>query len=68
MDGHRHFPGPYLKFRGLVEHISHKHGGTIRVLRLVHGYIDSATATLLCQKLLNLEEASLGVNMSTLVG
>lgn len=68
VDGLEYFRGPYLNYRGLVEHVSHKHGGTIRVLRLMHGYIDLATVTLLCQKCSNLEEASFGVNMSTLVG
>ena len=67
MDGLEHFMGPYLNYRGLVEHVSHRHGGTIRILRLMHGYLDSSTVTLLCQKCSNLEDASLGVNMSTLV-
>lgn len=67
VDGFEYFRGPYLNYRGLVEHVSHKHWGTIRILRLMHGYIDSATIALLCQKCSNLEEASLGVNMSTLV-
>lgn len=68
VDGLEHFRGPYLNYRGLVEHVSHRHGGTIRILLLMHGYVDSATITLLCQKCPNLEEASLGVNMNTLVG
>ena len=68
IDGFEYFRGPYLNYGGLVEHISHKHGCTIRILRLMHGYTDSATIALLCQKCPNLEEASLGVNMSTLVG
>lgn len=59
---------PHLNYRGLVEHVSHKHGGTIRILRLIHGYVDSAIIALLCEKCSNLEEASLGVNMITLVG
>ncbi|KAF9649725.1 hypothetical protein BDM02DRAFT_3094307 [Thelephora ganbajun] len=68
IDNFEYFRGPYLNYGGLVEHISHKHGRTIRVLRLMHGYIDSATVALLCQKCPNLEDASLGVNICTLVG
>ena len=67
VDCFEHFKGPYLNYGGLVEHISQKHGRTIRILRLMHGYIDPATITLLCQKCPNLEEVSLGVNMRTLV-
>lgn len=67
VDDSEYFRGPYSNYSGLVEHISHKHGRTIRVLRLAHAYVDSATVTLLCQKCPNLEEASLGVNIRTLV-
>ena len=67
MDDLEYFRGPYSNYGGLVEHISHRHGPTIRVLRLTHGYIDSITITLLCQKCPNLEDVSLGVNMDTLV-
>ena len=67
LDDLEHFRGPYSNYGGLVEHISHRHGQTIRVLRLTHGYVDSATISLLCQKCPNLEDASLGVNMDTLV-
>lgn len=66
VDDFEYFRGPYLNYGGLMEHVSYKHGGTIRVLRLMHGYIDSATVTLLCQKCLVLEEASIGVNITTL--
>ena len=68
VDDFEYFRGPYLNYGGLVEHISHKHGGSLRVLRLMHGYIDSATVTLFCRKCPSLEEISLGVSMSTLVG
>ena len=68
MENCEYFRGPYLNYGGLVEHISHRHGGTIRVLRLMHSYIDSTTVSMLCQKCPNLEETSFGVNMSTLVG
>jgi hypothetical protein len=68
MDNFEYFRGPYLNYGGLVEHISYKHGGSLRVLRLTHGYIDSTTIALLCQQCPNLEEISLGVSMSTLVG
>ena len=67
VDDLEYFRGPYSNYGGLVEHISHKHGQTIRVLRLTHGYVDSATVTLLCQKCPNLEDASLGVKIDTLV-
>lgn len=67
MDDLEYFRGPYANYGGLVEHISYRHGRTIRVLRLTHGYIDSATITLLCQKCPNLEDISLGVNADTLV-
>jgi hypothetical protein len=68
VDDFEFFRGPYLDYSGLVEHISYKHGGTIRVFRLMHGHIGSAAISLLCQKCPNLEEVSLGVNMNTLVG
>jgi hypothetical protein len=67
VDDLEYFRGPYSNYSGLVEHISHRHGGTIRILRLTHAYVDSATVTLLCQKCPNLEETSLGVSMRTLV-
>ena len=67
MDDLEYFRGPYSNYGGLMEHISHRHGRTIRVLRLTHAYIDSATVTLLCQKCPNLEDFSLGVNVDTLV-
>ena len=67
VDDLEYFRGPYSNYGGLVEHISHRHGQTIRVLRLTHGYVDSATITLLCQKCPNLEDLSLGVNIETLV-
>ena len=67
MDDLEYFRGPYSNYGGLVEHISHRHGRTIRVLRLTHGYVDSATIALLCQKCPNLENISLGVNIGTLV-
>lgn len=67
VDDLEYFRGPYANYGGLVEHISHRHGPTIRILRLTHGYTDSATITLLCQKCPNLEDISLGVNVDTLV-
>jgi len=67
VDDLEYFRGPYSNYGGLVEHISHRHGQTIRVLRLTHGYVDSATIALLCQKCPNLENVSLGVNIETLV-
>lgn len=67
VDDLEYFRGPYSSYSGLVEHISHKHGRTIRVLRLTHAYVDSATVALLCRKCPNLEEVSLGVNIRTLV-
>ena len=67
VDDLEYFRGPYSNYGGLVEHISHRHGQTIRVLRLTHGYVDSITIALLCQKCPNLENVSLGVNIETLV-
>jgi len=67
VDDLEYFRGPYSNYGGLVEHISHRHGQTIHVLRLTHGYVDSATITLLCQKCPNLENVSLGVSIETLV-
>jgi len=67
MDDLEYFRGPYSNYGGLVEHISYRHGRTIRVLRLTHGYVDSATVALLCQKCPHLEDVSLGVNVDTLV-
>jgi hypothetical protein len=67
VDYFERFKGPYLNYGGLVEYVSQKHGRTIRILRLMHGYIDPATITLLCQRCPNLEEVSLGVNVRTLV-
>ena len=67
VDDLEYFRGPYLNYSGLVEHISYKHGRTIRVLRLTHGYVDLGTITLLCQKCPNLEDVSLGVSIDTLV-
>jgi hypothetical protein len=67
VDDLEYFRGPYSNYGGLVEHLSHRHGQTIRVLRLTHGYLDSATISLLCRKCLNLEEVSLGVNVDALV-
>jgi len=67
VDDLEYFRGPYSNYGGLVEHISHRHGRTIRVLRLTHGYVDSTTVTLLCQKCPHLEDVSLGVNVETLV-
>jgi len=67
MDDLEYFRGPYSNYGGLVEHISHRHGQTIRVLRLTHGYVDLIAIALLCQKCPNLENVSLGVNMETLV-
>ena len=67
VDDLEYFRGPYSNYGGLVEHISHRHGQTIRVLRLTHGYVDSATISLLCRKCPNLENVSLGVNIETLV-
>jgi len=67
VDDLEYYRGPYSNYSGLVKHVSHKHGRTIRVLRLTHGYVDSPTATLLCQKCPNLEDFSLGVSIDTLV-
>ena len=67
VDDLEYFRGPYSNYSGLIEHISHKHGRTIRALRLTHGYVDLGTITLLCQKCPNLEDVSLGVSIDTLV-
>jgi len=67
VDDLEYFRGPYSNYGGLVEHISHRHGQTIRVLRLTHGYVDSATIAMLCHMCPNLENLSLGVSIETLV-
>lgn len=67
VDDLEYFRGPYSNYSGLIEHISYRHGRTIRALRLTHGYVDLGTITLLCQMCPNLEDVSLGVSIDTLV-